>query len=95
MHLISQEVLINSLPVYLHMEKTHFKNFAPGGSIKRQVVNPDLVEERKKLAFDVSDVEKLLFVPEIHEKFKVVAKMVREHPELLPTHHYYDMTREE
>ena len=58
-------------------------------------MNPDLIEERNKLAFDVSDVEKLLFVPEIHEKFKVVAKKVREHPELLPTHHYYDMTREE
>jgi len=49
------------------MEGTHFREVAAGGSIKRQVVNPDLLEERKKLAFDVNDVEKLLFVPEIHE----------------------------
>ena len=35
------------------METTHFKEFAAGGSIKRQVVNPDLLEERQKLAFDV------------------------------------------
>jgi hypothetical protein len=34
-------------------------------------------------------------VPEIHEKFKVVAQKVREHPELLPRHNYYEMNREE
>jgi len=77
------------------MEGTHYKEFAAGGSIKRQVVNPDLLEERNKLAFDITDIEKILFVPEIHEKYKVVAQKVREHPELLPSHEYFEMTREE
>jgi hypothetical protein len=34
------------------MHKTHFKEHAIGGSIKRQVYNPDLLEERAKCTFD-------------------------------------------
>jgi hypothetical protein len=51
------------------MEGTHFKVPAIGGSIKRQVVNPDLLEERAKCIFDPEDMNKILFVPETN-KFK-------------------------
>ena len=38
------------------MQGTHFREFAKGGSIKRQVVNPDLLEERNKCTFDTDEV---------------------------------------
>ena len=47
------------------MEGTHFKDPAPGGSILRKVVNPDLAEERAKRIFDPKDMNKILSVPEI------------------------------
>ena len=77
------------------MEGTHFKQVASGGSIKRKVVNPDLLEEREKLAFDVSDIEKLLYVQKVHDQFKIVAQKARENPEIIPSHEYFEMTREE
>ena len=34
------------------MQGTNFKDHASGGSIRRQIVNPDLAEEKKKCNFD-------------------------------------------
>ena len=76
------------------MEGTHFKNPAPGGSIKRQVVNPDLLEERAKSIFDPEDMNKILFVPEIN-KYKQVVDDMRKYPELIPSHKYFELNREE
>jgi len=77
------------------MEGTHFKENAPGGSIKRQVVNPDLAEERAKRTFDPKDIAKILSVPEIDQYFNAVAEDMRKHPEIAPSHKFFEMTREE
>jgi hypothetical protein len=76
------------------MEGTHFKDPALGGSIKRQVVNPDLLEERAKCIFDPEDMHKILYVPEIN-KFKQVVDDMRKYPELIPSHKYFELNREE
>jgi hypothetical protein len=39
------------------MKGTHFEKHATGGSIRRQVVNPDLQEERDKCNFDADEIE--------------------------------------
>jgi len=45
------------------MKGTHFKNPAPGGSMRRKIVNPDLQEERDKCNFDQDEVEEFLYTP--------------------------------
>ncbi len=77
------------------MEGTHFKNPAPGGSIKRQVINPDLLEERAKCTFDQDEIKQILFVPEVEAKYDEVAADMRKYPELIPSHKYFELTREE
>jgi hypothetical protein len=51
------------------MQGTHFTTPAPGGSIKRKVVNPDLQEEREKCKFNVEDVKKVIVIQEISQKY--------------------------
>jgi hypothetical protein len=45
------------------MKNTHFKGDVIGGSIKRQIVNPDLLEERAKATFDPDDIKKMIYLP--------------------------------
>lgn len=77
------------------MEGTHFTEFAKGGSIKRQVFNPDLLEERAKLSFDPEQIRKILFVEENTILYAEVARRLRENPGLIPDYKYFEMTREE
>jgi len=66
-----------------------------GGSIKHDIVNPDLVKERQKLAFDKDELELFLIGPEIKEKTYKIAKIYWENPEVQGSFDYYEMTREE
>lgn len=77
------------------MEGTHFKDPAPGGSIKRQVVNPDLAEERAKRTFDPNDMNKIIISPEADKQYNEVVEDMRKHPELAPSHKYFELNREE
>ena len=77
------------------MEGTHFKEFARGGSVKRQVVNPDLAEERAKCTFDQIEAKQILYIPGLLDFYKGVAERLRKNPELIPTTDYFEMTREE
>jgi len=42
----------NDLIFIIKMKGTHFKDPARGGSVKRQIVNPDLEEERNNCTFN-------------------------------------------
>jgi hypothetical protein len=77
------------------MDGTHFKEHATGGSIKRQVVNPDLLEERAKCIFDQGEMEALLLVPGYKEYYEPMVENMRKYPELKATPEYLEMTREE
>jgi hypothetical protein len=77
------------------MQGTHFTTPAPGGSIKRKVVNPDLQEERDKCKFDVEDVKKIIVIKEISKKYDEIAEDWRKNPDVVTTHKYFEMTRME
>lgn len=77
------------------MHNTHFKEPAIGGSIKRKIFNPDLLEERAKCTFDQNELKSLIHIP---ESIAMVEKLVNnsiKHPEINFDYKYFDMTREE
>lgn len=77
------------------MHNTHFKEPAIGGSIKRKIINPDLLEERAKCTFDQNELKSLIHIP---ESIAMVEKLVNnsmKHPEINFDYKYFDMTREE
>ena len=49
------------------MKGTHFTEPAKGGSIKRQVVNPDLQEERDKKDFNDDDILSVCSIRDIRD----------------------------
>lgn len=78
------------------MKKTHpFKGPIPGGSIKEKRVNPDLLEERAKQAFDKEELLEAVTDPELFKKARECIDDLYEHPELKSTAEFFDMSREE
>lgn len=51
-----------------------------GGSIKRKIVNPDLLEERAKCNFDRDEAFKVLYPEEQIAEFKLFHALVKKHP---------------
>jgi len=73
-------------------------NFDPkilGGSVKRGIVNPDLLEERAKCNFNQREMVLFLFDEQPTEYIEKINKMIVEHPELQTGIEYYEMSREE
>ena len=66
-----------------------------GGSIKRGIVNPDLLEERAKSSFNKAELEVFVYGPDAVEQIAMVADFNRRHPELVDGFEYYEMSREE
>ena len=66
-----------------------------GGSIKRRIVNPDLLEERAKCNFDKEEAKRVIYPAEQLAEFKFYEDLVKKHPEVKSTFKYYEMTREE
>jgi hypothetical protein len=58
-------------------------------------VNPDLIEEREKCAFDVDEVYNALRENEDILKYYPIAKDLRDYTELKFTQEWYDMSRVE
>ena len=73
-------------------------NFDPkklGGSIKRGIVNPDLLEERANRQFDAAELELLYFGPEATEKIHKVSDFIDKHPEVRTPMEWFHYSREE
>lgn len=51
-----------------------------GGSIKRRIVNPALLEERQKCNFDQDEAKKVIYPPDQLAEFKVWEDLVKKHP---------------
>ena len=77
------------------MQGTHFKKPAKGGSIKRQVVNPDLQEERDKCTFDQVEMQNYISIPGKDEYYKKLIELVKKDPRLLHKNEYVEMSRVE
>jgi len=54
---------------------------ALGGSWKRKIVNPDLLEERAKCTFDQTELNRLFF--DHADYIQQMNELVKEHPELI------------
>ena len=63
--------------------------------MKRNIVNPDLTEERAKLAFDRVELQKFTLGEWLYDKFGELDGFMAENPELLGSADDYEMTREE
>lgn len=66
-----------------------------GGSIKRKIVNPMLVEEREKCSFDRDLAFCALYPEDQRAEFKIFEAFVKKHPETLSGFEYYELSREE
>ena len=66
-----------------------------GGSMKRNIVNPDLIDERAKLAFDRFELQKFTLGEWLYEKNKELDDFMNQNPELLGSAEDFEMTRDE
>ena len=53
-----------------------------GGSFKRGIVNPDLIEERKKCTFDQDEMFRFVFTERNYAFIKEMQALVKAHPNL-------------
>lgn len=73
-------------------------NFDPkvlGGSVKRGITNPDLIEERAKCDFDTREMVITLFGQELVDYIEDTSDFHGKHPQMLTTLDYYEMSRAE
>ena len=76
--------------------KTKEKEFDPkvlGGSIKRNIVNPDLVEEREKTAFDKIEFSSFMLGEEVLEEIKEIRAFISAEPQLQVDLSFFEDTR--
>ena len=66
-----------------------------GGSMKRGIVNPDLVEERAKCTFDQNELERFTISSYIQDGLKELGQLREKYPELKGDFSEFEMTREE
>ena len=51
-----------------------------GGSIKRRIVNPDLLEERAKCNFDRDEAKKVMYQAEMLAEIQFYEDLVKKYP---------------
>lgn len=66
-----------------------------GGSIKRGIVNPDLVEERAKCNFDQEQAYKLYYDEDIRSEMEWVFRLLKKYPQVKTAPTFYEMSRRE
>ena len=77
------------------MSNTEWDSAKLGGSMKRNIVNPDLIEERAKCAFDQKELVLFTIGEFRYQKTSEVEKLFNEYPQLSGQAEEYEMTREE
>ena len=65
------------------------------GSIKRKIVNPDLLEERAKKGIEVDELVRFVIGEDMYEKNKEALELFKKYPELRTQPEELEMTREE
>ena len=66
-----------------------------GGSIKNKIVNPDLLEERAKKAFDAEELEEFFLGTEYIDNLQNCIDDLVKYPGLNSDFTWYDLSREE
>ena len=77
------------------IDNSDFDPRVMGGSIKRKIVNPDLVEERAKCNFDQQEAYRALVPAGVREEWATYQRLVAKYPEVMTATNYYELTREE
>jgi len=66
------------------------------GSIKNQIVHPDLKAEREKASFDTEELKTFLMGGKARrQEMQELKQLFQSDPKLASTHKWFDMTREE
>ncbi len=65
-----------------------------GGSIKRGIVNPDLLEERAKRTFEAAELEEFYFGSRARDFIHEISDFIERRPEVRTPMEYFHMTRE-
>lgn len=66
-----------------------------GGSIKRNIVNPDILEERAKCNFDKQEMLEFVISKPVVDEIKEITDAIAETPELQSSIKFYNYTRNE
>lgn len=66
-----------------------------GGSVKRRIVNPDLLEERAKCNFNQRELCLFLFGQSLVDYIEGVSDFLNENPQICSSVDYYEKSREE
>jgi hypothetical protein len=66
-----------------------------GGSIKRDIINPDLLEEQKKCNFDKIELANFVHGEEVVNEMNTVYNEIGKDPNMRVGLDFYEMTREE
>lgn len=66
-----------------------------GGSVRRGIFNPDLLEERAKCNFDVEEMGQLMLGQETIDYVRKIGGYMERHPELISKVDYYEKSRKE
>lgn len=66
-----------------------------GGSIKRKIVNPDLIEERAKCNFNQQELAEFVAGKDNLDEMRIIKEEILKDPNLQTGLSFYKMTREE
>ena len=68
-----------------------------GGSIKRKITNPDLIEERKNCAFNQEELLDFYFSGDtkIKAQLEQMSRILEQNPDIKSGFEYYEMSRAE
>jgi len=66
-----------------------------GGSIKNKIVNPDLLDERKNLDFDQTELMNFIHGEGLLKYYEPINEDRDKYPEMMNHHSWYEMSPEE
>jgi acyl-CoA oxidase len=65
------------------------------GSVKRNIVNPDITEERAKCNFDQKEIASFVIGDQTLSEMKLIREATKDDPAFHDDLHYYELSREE
>ena len=74
-------------------KESEFNPAILGESVKRNIVNPDLLEERAKCDFNKQELLNYLLPAETQERLKKFTDLINKYPEVKSDYSYYEMSR--
>lgn len=66
-----------------------------GGSIKRDIVNPDLIDERKKCNFDQREMASFVLGETVIGEFEEMVEAIKSDPKLKTDLKFFSLPREQ